>query len=479
MMTDQSPQTGSEKQQLEELARQIYFHPHLIGHMVGYDKLTELHSQWIRYIWCPHEVPDVNAQLNTHRSLQAHRGGYKTTAIVEIGTLWWNLFHPNDRVAIIRKTFTDAAKILFSIRRHYRNRRIQELFGHIHGEVPFFIREKDEEILMSFKHTVTREGTATAHGIDGSITGTHYDKIIGDDIITLKDRLSAAERERTKMFVRELLTNIIDPDKQAAFIGTPWHKDDAWAMREMPQPDRYDARRTGLLSESQLQRKRETTTPLLFAINYDLKFVADADAIFSDPSYYGWVWKGLTKTAAHIDAKYAGDHTGALTVMSFKPSKEREQKLQARGWMFYDDFSTDGVLKNIAKALNTYRVRVVYLETNADKGFGGKALRRVTQEMYEAGEIDTVPTVKEYHESMNKDLKIQTYLLKYWRRIDWDHKTSSEYLAQIVDYRDKQKPNDAPDSAASLLREHFFPGDGTVNKVLFDKDAWGLGRKRR
>jgi hypothetical protein len=61
---------------------------------------------------------------------------------------------------------------------------------------------------------------------------------------------------------------------------------------------------------------------------------------------------------------------------------------------------------------------------------------------------------------MNKDIKIVSYLKRYWNRIVWDPNTDPNYLKQINDYRPGQDPRDAPDIASSLLREAFYKGGG-------------------
>ena len=63
---------------------------------------------------------------------------------------------------------------------------------------------------------------------------------------------------------------------------------------------------------------------------------------------------------------------------------------------------------------------------------------------------------------MNKDIKIISYLKKYWGKIVWDQETMPEYLLQIQDYRPGQDPRDCADSAASLLRQAFYPSDPDV-----------------
>ena len=56
---------------------------------------------------------------------------------------------------------------------------------------------------------------------------------------------------------------------------------------------------------------------------------------------------------------------------------------------------------------------------------------------------------------MNKHNKIVSYLKGRWPDIIWAHDCQEDYLEQVVDYMEKQEPDDAPDSAASLIRAEF------------------------
>lgn len=57
---------------------------------------------------------------------------------------------------------------------------------------------------------------------------------------------------------------------------------------------------------------------------------------------------------------------------------------------------------------------------------------------------------------MNKHQKISGYLYDQWTNIEWDEKTDLEYLVQITDYEKGGEPDDAPDSAASLVQRGGF-----------------------
>lgn len=404
---------------------QIREKPHLLGQILGKSKLTQIHSDWIQYIW------ETEGQ---DRCLQAHRGSFKTTAIIVIGAIWWLLFHPNDRILVIRKKYSDSAEVLRTIKQLMSTNEAKELFKLAHGSVPFFRVKRDGKLEWSFKHTATPEGNLNAFGIDSGITGAHADKIICDDFATLKDRTSMAEREKTKSMIREIRTNIIDSGQNCGFIGTPWHKDDAWSI--LPTTIKFDVYDCNILNEKEIEAKQKSTLPSLFAANYLLKHQADEGKLFTDPIYKKWSYN-IRKVSAHIDAAFDGNHTNGFTIMSNKS----DGRLQAFGKTF------EGNVKNWIDVLEAeYRKRKcmeILVENNADKGYTASLLRKRGM------------NVVEYVESQNKHVKITTHLYDRFRDIDWDPKSDEKYMEQIIDYEQGMEPDDCTDSAASLIRERF------------------------
>ena len=78
---------------------------HLIGHLVGFHKLNELHSEWINKFW---------KKRRTTYVLKAHRGSYKSTAV----TLFIALivvFRPHETVIFLRKTDNDVKEIISNV----------------------------------------------------------------------------------------------------------------------------------------------------------------------------------------------------------------------------------------------------------------------------------------------------------------------------------------------------------------------------
>ena len=82
----------------------------------------------------------------------------------------------------------------------------------------------------------------------------------------------------------------------------------------------------------------------------------------------------------------------------------------------------------------------MYCEDNSDKGYLGKELRKKGLR------------VSIYHESMNKFLKISTYLKGAWKNVVFVAGTDEEYINQVCDYTEDADHDDAPDSLASIIR---------------------------
>lgn len=418
--------------------------PHLMGHMVGKSLLTSLHSDWCKMIW--------DAPGGQHCSLMAHRGAYKTTAITEIGILYYLLFHPNDRIALIRETWTESVKTLETIKNYMKTEAIQSLFAYAHGKPPIPVKSPAGSVTYSFKRSITKEGSIDAYGINQVPTGSHYDRIICDDIVTINSRLSRARREAVKQGVLEIMTNIVDPGKSCFFVGTPWHYDDAWSMKNddgeliIPEAWKYRPQDTNILTPAQLEAKRKTTTASLFAINYMLDTsVRDEGQIFDEPHYADWDHSLLpTRVHSHVDAAWDGACTNALTIMAKDPITGR---IHAYGKMYPGNIQD--CLADIVQTCGAYKSRDLRLEDNADKKMLAKEFMKVPG----------APRVSSYHEAMNKDIKIACYLKKYWNAIDWDPRTDPNYMMQVLDYRPGQDPRDCADSAASLLREVFYKTD--------------------
>jgi predicted phage terminase large subunit-like protein len=281
-------------------------------------------------------------------------------------------------------------------------------------------------------------------GIKSSITGKHADLVITDDICNIKDRISKAERDLIKIQYQEL-QNIKNRGGRIINLGTKWHKDDVFTM--MDNIHVFDYHKTGLISDEQLAKIKESMTASLFACNYELRIIAAEDVIFLEPETGGnpaMCEQGM----AHVDAAFGGEDYTAFTIM-----RKKEGKYYVLGKLWHKH--VENCYDEIKQYYQRFMCGKLPIEDNGDKGFTARDLKKMGLRAYT------------YHESMNKHIKITTYLLAIWKDVIFVDGTDDEYIEQICDYNEDAEHDDAPDSAASLARELYNKNEA-VYKPLWN-----------
>lgn len=393
--------------------------PYKIGHFVGFKDLTTLHNEWLKSFLFAKE----------DQTLLAHRGSYKTTDL-SLFLAIHTVICPHENVIFFRKTDTDVTEVIRQARKILHSGCMMEVCRTLYkGYELKLVKETDSEIDTNLNTGTKGVSQVVGLGIGTSITGKHADIVITDDIVNLKDRVSRAEREKTKTQYMEL-QNIVNRTGRIINTGTPWHKEDAISL--MPNVKRYDCYSTGLIDAEKLKKIRSSMTDSLFAANYELKHIADKDAVFRSPVFESGETT-LYGGSAHIDAAYGGSDWTAYTIM-----KKTENGFVALGKIW--NRHVDDCLSEIEVLHRRYQAGSVACERNADKGYLAKELSR-------RGFICNT-----YQESMNKFVKISSYLRKAWTSIRWLDETDPEYMNMILDYTEHSEHDDAPDSAASLVR---------------------------
>lgn len=392
--------------------------PYKLGHLVGFTRLKKIHNDWII---------DMAFGKKDH-TLQAHRGSYKTTC-VSIALALIIVLSPNRKTLFMRKTDTDVKEIISQVAKILESPHMQVFVHAIYGRYLKFTICSATEICTNLTTDIRGTAQLVGKGIGGSLTGKHFDDIFTDDIVNIQDRISRAERDRTKLIYQEL-RNIINRGGRIFNTGTPWHKDDAFTL--MPNPVKHDCYSTGLIDAEELEKIKSGMAPSLFAANYELKHIAAEDVIFTTPNINAET--ALAEQGeCHIDAAYGGDDYTAFTIC-----KKRGAHYYIYGRLWHKH--VDECLADILKARKALNAGLISCEENADKGYLAKKLR-------EKGE-----RVRSYHEDMNKYLKIVTYLKAEWVNVYFVSGTDSEYIDMICDYNEKAEHDDAPDSAASVIR---------------------------
>ena len=408
--------TMEQKQILEKLRDE----PYLAGRKLGFKKLTPLHNTWIREMVFGTE----------DKTLQAHRGSYKTTC-VSVSLFLLIILKPNLRIKFFRKTDTGVKEIIRQVSMMLKTAFAKQLVQELWNVDLKLTTDSAFEINTNLTNDPRGVSQLSASGFKASKTGQHYDVIFTDDIVTIEDRVSKAEREATKTSYYEL-QNIINPDGRIFNSGTPWHKEDAFTI--MPKPVKYDCYQTGLMTDCDIQDKKETLPPSLFAANYELRHIAAEDVIFDNPVMHGDPAKLQHSNYCHIDAAYGGEDFTAFTII-----KKTEGKYYVYGKLWQKH--VDNCLSQIFFEKAKFNAGMIYCEENGDKGYLKKEIRRRGQQ------------ASSYWEDTNKYLKIVTYLKSEWRNIVFVEGTDQEYINQILDYNENAEHDDAPDSLASIVRK--------------------------
>lgn len=392
--------------------------PYKIGQWLGFEDLTELHNEWLKLMMYSED----------DETLLAHRGSYKTTCL-SIAIALLMIIFPNLIIMFLRKTDDDVKEVIQQVSKILTSDLIKMFVLKIYGCELELVEQSAFRITTNLMTSTKGSSQLLGLGIKTSLTGKHADLVITDDIVNLKDRISKAERDLIKTAYMEL-QNIKNRGGRILNTGTPWHKEDA--ITDMPNKHVYDCYQTGLIKRDKLEQIRQSMTASLFAANYELKHIADADALFTSPVFTAdeiLLHDGI----AHIDAAYGGGDGTAFTIM-----KERGGKLYAFGKLWQKH--VDDCLDEILQYCDYYRAGTIYCEDNADKGYLKKEIRN-------RGRF-----AKDYHESMNKFIKISTYLKKHWKDILFLEDSDADYINQILDYTENAEHDDAPDSCASAVR---------------------------
>lgn len=407
--------------------------PYKLGHMLGFAKLTELHNDWIRAMILGKE----------DETLQAHRGSYKTTC-VSVALSLDIILLPNIRTMFMRKTDNDIKEVVSQVKKILQSPHMRYFVQSIYGVDLKLTTSTAGEISTNLTTDIRGTAQLVGLGMGGSLTGKHFDRIFTDDIVNVQDRISKAERDRTKLIYQEL-QNIKNRGGRIFNTGTPWHKDDAFSL--MPNAKKYDCYSTNLMTAEQIAEVKQQMTASLFAANYELRHIASEDVIFDNPQT-GADPALVEQGECHIDAAYGGEDWTAFTIC-----RKYDGKYYVLGKCWRKHI--DDVEAEIIKLRQTFNAGRIHCEDNADKGYLGKDLRKKGER------------VNIYHESMNKFLKITSYLKSEWKNVYFVAGTDKDYIDQICDYNENAEHDDCPDSLASLIRMLWKKSNIDKDKLLF------------
>ena len=183
-------------------------HPELVGREAGFRDLLPLHGRWIREMVFGSE----------DYTLQAHRGSYKSSCLA-VAIAMILVLYPTRNIIFLRKADNDVHEMLRMVSKILRSEVLQDLQ---------VAEESMDHLSTNFWTSPMGSPQLLGIGLKSSITGKHAWYVITDDICNVSDRISRAERERTKLQYDEL-QNVRNRGGRIINLGTPWHRDDVFS----------------------------------------------------------------------------------------------------------------------------------------------------------------------------------------------------------------------------------------------------------
>lgn len=414
----------------EQLIRELKAKPDNYLRLMGFGRKSPAYREWMRTM----------AFGKEDATIQAFRGSGKTTCVAGSLALMMVLY-PNLRIAFMRKTDSDVKEVIAQVRKMLEAEDTRAISLAIWGVQVVLTTSTQNELSTNLTNDPRGSSQLTGMGVNGSLTGKHYDVIFTDDIVNLKDRTSRAEREHTKSVYMEL-QNIKNRGGRIVNTMTPWHVDDAGSL--MPKPMKWDyTTMPEVMTDEDAKHIKERMTPSLWAANYELRFIPSDDVIFTGPKS-GAPIERVMQGQGHVDAAYYGEDYTAWSVMNVH---DGIRYVYGRVWRKHVDDCMDAICSDVERLM----LGRMFMENNADKGYSARAFR-------ERG-----LRVSNYTEKLNKHVKIVTYLKAAWPDIVFCEGTDEDYINQICDYTEDSEHDDAPDSLASLIQRNKLGGRDYVS----------------
>lgn len=170
--------------------------------------------------------------------------GHIKSNIISVALPGWMLIKDyNERILIASHKDADGSKFLVAIRTIINSDRWSYYFPEIRpkcsrGKKPD--QWNDEKLLVD-RDTNYVEASVEVSSIRQQVTGRHYSRVIGDDLVTPDNVATAALRAKTSDF-RKLSESLMDPGATEVITGTRYHFDDEYGkiLKETEEHNTYD-----------------------------------------------------------------------------------------------------------------------------------------------------------------------------------------------------------------------------------------------
>ena len=174
------------------------------------------------------------------------RGTFKSSLATISGAIWFLIRNPEARILLIQQSGKKSEQTMSAI----SGRLLSENFRHFFPELIPEKRERwNQSDIVINRTRVSPEASVSARGIDSRIVGGHYEIIILDDPIDLKEAESELEMASAVQFFDHLEPFIEPPDKGIEIvIGTRWAADDLY--QHVIDMGQHEVMESGIVTDS-------------------------------------------------------------------------------------------------------------------------------------------------------------------------------------------------------------------------------------
>jgi predicted phage terminase large subunit-like protein len=188
--------------------------PFFVKWYFGYD--VPVHQQnWYRLF-----------RVKPYTLLLSPRDHGKTTTVSRFYVEWMSLYHPNHRTLLLSKSYKQSIKSMeVIIQDVLKNKRIKSDFSE---ELQSY--HKKENMLRFNVTKAQRDATVEAQGLLGSVTGSHFDLIVNDDLVDDENTRTPKGMEDTHDWFRGTVSPLLEPGGSMITIGTRKHYNDLYSQ---------------------------------------------------------------------------------------------------------------------------------------------------------------------------------------------------------------------------------------------------------
>jgi predicted phage terminase large subunit-like protein len=205
------------------------------------DAIFEMHQRRLYYLnditaFCkdvlhldvaPCHAEWLTIALGNKRSIiLAPRDHGKSTMLSLAMPLWLIARDPNKLIINASNSQGQAEKFIRLITAHIeRNETFREVFGNLKPQEP----EKwtDKEIVVK-RSIMSKDATLTAISTGSAALSFRADHIIADDVLDMDNVLTEGQRQKSKDWFFNILTNMLEPGGSLTAVGTAWHPEDLY-----------------------------------------------------------------------------------------------------------------------------------------------------------------------------------------------------------------------------------------------------------